>query len=151
MNTPDAPGTPGPVFVPVLAPAPGAAADRLLRITPLADRVGLRIEGEIDYATLPALRRALAAMGGGSFIVDLSGLAFIDVGGLRALVTTAAALHDGGSGHVLTLRSAPWHVQRLLNLTGWHKAPGLHLHAPPPGPDPPGRAQKPPHRRMAPK
>ncbi|MFI0422821.1 STAS domain-containing protein [Spongiactinospora sp. 9N601] len=146
MNTP---GAPGPALAPV--PAPRTAADRPLRITPLADRAGLRIEGEIDHTTLPALRRALATMGGGSFSVDLSGLAFIDVGGLRALVTTAAALHGDDNGHVLTLRSAPWHVQRLLNLTGWHKAPGLHLHAPPPGPDPPGHAQEPPHRRMPPK
>ncbi|MDF5754629.1 STAS domain-containing protein [Spongiactinospora sp. TRM90649] len=128
----NSPSPPAPALV------PRTATDQLLRITPLADRAGLRIEGEVDYATLPALRRALASMGGGSFIVDLGGLAFIDVGGLRALVTTAAALHDDGSGHVLTLRSAPWHVQRLLNITGWHKAPGLRLHAPSPGPGPPG-------------
>jgi anti-anti-sigma regulatory factor len=89
----------------------------------------LLIEGELDRATLPTLTQALASMGGASFSVDLSGLAFTDVGGLRALVTAAADLHDGD---VLTLRSVPWHVRRVLHLTGWHNTPGLHLHAPTP-------------------
>jgi anti-anti-sigma factor len=142
MNTTDAPGIPGPVHAPVLALIPRTAADGLLRITPLADRAGLRIEGELDYAALPALTRALASMGGGSFSVDLSGLAFVDVAGLRALVTAAAGLRDG---HVLALRSVPWYVRRLLNLTGWHNTPGLRLHTPPPPwADPPGQADEPP-------
>ncbi|MEU4580190.1 STAS domain-containing protein [Nonomuraea sp. NPDC023979] len=115
--------------------------DRLLRIIPLADRAGLRIEGELDHSTLPTLRRALASMNvDSSLYVDLSGLTFIDTGCLRALVGAAAALHDDGSNHVLTLRSAPPQVRRLLELTGWHQTPGLHLQAsarpgrPTPGP-----------------
>ncbi|TDD13386.1 STAS domain-containing protein [Nonomuraea diastatica] len=117
---------------PVIALPPiTAAIDHLLRITPLADRAGLRIEGELDRSTLPALRRALASLasGDGGFCVDLSGLTFIDTGCLRALVGAAAAIHDGGGDHVLTLRSAPLQVRRLLELTGWHETPGLHLQA----------------------
>ncbi|MFG6202705.1 STAS domain-containing protein, partial [Nonomuraea sp. JJY05] len=93
---------------------------------------GLRIEGELDRATLPALRRALASMasGGAGFCVDLSSLTFIDTGCLRALVSAAAALHDSGGDRVLTLRSVPPQVRRLLELTGWHQTPGLHLQAP---------------------
>ncbi|RVX40130.1 anti-anti-sigma factor [Nonomuraea polychroma] len=115
----------------VIALTPNTAADRLLRITPLAERAGLRIEGELDHSTLPALRRALASMtsDGAGFCVDLSGLTFIDTGCLRALVGAAAALHDDGGDHVLTLRSAPPHMRRLLELTGWHQTPGLHLQA----------------------
>jgi anti-anti-sigma factor len=113
----------------VIALTPITAANQLLRITPLADRAGLRIEGELDHSTLPALRRALASMtSGDGFCIDLSGLTFIDTGCLRALVN-AAALHDDGGDHVLTLRSAPPHVRRLLELTGWHQTPGLHLQA----------------------
>ncbi|MFI6705419.1 STAS domain-containing protein [Nonomuraea sp. NPDC050478] len=109
-----------------------AATDRLLRITPLAEYAGLRIEGELDRSTLPALRRALAPLssGGGDFCVDLSGLEFIDVGCLRALVGTAAAIHDGSADHTLTLCSVPPQMRRLLELTGWHQTPGLHLQAP---------------------
>ncbi|MFC6083595.1 STAS domain-containing protein [Sphaerisporangium aureirubrum] len=134
MNTTGTPGIPGPVLAPVIALIPRTAARCPLLVTPLPDRAGLRIEGELDCATLPVLTRALASIGGGDFSVDLSGLTFTDVGGLRALVTTAG-LPDG---RVLTLRSAPWHVRRLLYFTGWHRTPGLRLHAPPsPWPDPP--------------
>ncbi|MFI7227453.1 STAS domain-containing protein [Nonomuraea angiospora] len=117
MNTADTVG----------ALTPDAAADRLPRITPIVDLAGLQIEGELDRAALPALTRALASMAGrGSFSVDLSGLVFCDVGGLRALVTAAAGLR---CGHVLTLRSPPPQVRRLLELTGWHQTAGLHLQA----------------------
>ncbi|MCW2878309.1 MAG: hypothetical protein JWQ95_2409, partial [Sphaerisporangium sp.] len=108
--------------------APIEAAHPHLRITPLLDRQGLRTVGELDCATLPALTRALASMpSNGNICLDLSGLAFIDVGGLRALVTTATGLQGD---HVLTLRSASPQVRRLLDLTGWHHAPGLHVEAP---------------------
>ncbi|WP_219503153.1 STAS domain-containing protein [Nonomuraea ceibae] len=105
--------------------------DGLLRITPLAERAGLRIEGELDYATLPALKRALAALASGDddFCVDLSSLEFIDVGCLRAFVVTATAIHKGDGDQVLTLRSAPAQMRRLLELTGWHQTPGLDLQA----------------------
>ncbi|GAA3525525.1 hypothetical protein GCM10022419_000250 [Nonomuraea rosea] len=132
MNTTDTASALAAMVVPsVIASIPITAADRLLRITPLADRVGLRIEGELDHSTLPALTRALASMTSGDrgFCVDLSGLAFIDTGGLRALVKAAAALHDDGGARVLTLRSAPPQVRRLLKLTGWNHTPGLHLQA----------------------
>ncbi|MFB4274558.1 STAS domain-containing protein [Nonomuraea sp. MTCD27] len=150
MNTTDSTPAPTPVIAPVIAavveppviaPTPITSADRLLRITPLTDRAGLRIEGELDRSTLPALARALASMtnGGADFCVDLSGLTFIDTGCLRALVA-AATLHDGGDHQVLILRSVPPHVRRLLELTGWHRTPGLLLQAsarpgwPTPGP-----------------
>jgi anti-anti-sigma factor len=127
MNTGDTVGALTPDAL-----TPGTVADQLLRITPLVDLAGLRIEGELDRATLPALRRALASMasGGAGFCVDLSSLTFIDTGCLRALVSAAAALHDSGGDRVLTLRSVPPQVRRLLELTGWHQTPGLHLQAP---------------------
>ncbi|MEV5503606.1 STAS domain-containing protein [Nonomuraea fuscirosea] len=129
MNTTDS--TPAPA--PMIPPTPIIAADRLVRITPLADRAGLRIEGELDRSALPALRRALASMASGAaaggFCVDLKGLAFIDTGCLRALVSAAAAVHEGCGDQVLALRSVPSQVRRLLELTGWHQTPGLHLQA----------------------
>ncbi|MEU8143251.1 STAS domain-containing protein [Nonomuraea sp. NPDC048901] len=107
------------------ARTPDTLADRLLRITPLVDPVGLRIEGELDHATLPALTGALAALaGGGGFCVDLGGLVFCDVGGLRALVAAAAGMRDG---HALTLRSPSPQLRRLFQLTGWHQTAGLRL------------------------
>ncbi len=131
MNAPDTTDSPATEITAMIAPTPIIDADRLVRIVPLADRPGLRIAGELDHATLPALARALASMarGGAGFCVDLSDLAFIDTGCLRALVGAAAALHDGGRDQVLTLRSVPPQMRRLLKLTGWHQTPGLHLQA----------------------
>jgi anti-anti-sigma factor len=75
--------------------------------------------------TVHALTEALASIAnGGSLFVDLSGLVFIDVGGLRALVTTAARMEGD---HALTLCFASPHVRRLLELTGWHDIPRLRL------------------------
>ncbi|MEV0627835.1 STAS domain-containing protein [Nonomuraea wenchangensis] len=107
---------------------PCTNTEQLLRITPLVELVGLRIEGELDYVTLPALLPVLAAMSDrDSFSIDVSGLVFCDVGGLRALVTAAAGLR---AGHILTMRSPSLEVRRLLKLTGWQKVAGLRLQAP---------------------
>ncbi|MEV0594535.1 STAS domain-containing protein [Nonomuraea cavernae] len=140
MNTADPPGD----LTPIRTTGP------LLRITPLVDLAGLRIEGELDRATLPALPLALASMSGrGSFSVDLSGLVFCDVGGLRTLVIAAVGLRGG---HILTMRSPSPQVRRLLKLTGWHETAGLRLQAQSltlpgsPGPTHPGRAHDPPAR-----
>jgi hypothetical protein len=83
---------------------------------------------DLDLASLPALSWALASIAGdGDIYVDLAGLEFIDVGCLRALVVAAARLTDG---HVLTLRSAPPPMRRLLEVTGWRGAPRLCLQGP---------------------
>ncbi|GII34370.1 STAS domain-containing protein [Planotetraspora mira] len=104
------------------------ASRRRLRITSSLDPRQLKIEGDLDRATMHALTEALASTADdASPVVDLSGLMFIDVGGLRALVIAAARLEGD---HVLTLRSASPHVRRLLDLTGWHDTPHLRLEGP---------------------
>jgi anti-anti-sigma factor len=113
-----------PVVVPLDGPHP---VDLILRIARLSEPQGLRIEGELDLIGVPDLTQALASMAKGSIHVDLSGLTFIDVCGLRALVVAAIQMNDD---HVLTLHSAPWQLQRLLTLTRWHNAPHLRLEAP---------------------
>ncbi|MFI9561114.1 STAS domain-containing protein [Nonomuraea endophytica] len=124
MNTTNTPAA-------VIAPIPITAPDRLLRITWLADHAGLRIEGELDHSTLPALRRVLDSMasGGVGFCVDLNGLAFIDSGCMRALVNATTALHEGSGDQVLTLGSVPPQMRRLFELIGWNQVPGLRLQA----------------------
>jgi anti-anti-sigma factor len=95
------------------------------RITHVLDPPGLCVRGELDYATLPALIRALETIDGrNDASIDLAGVTFIDVASLRALIVTAARLDDG---RALTLRAAPVQVRRLLEITGWHVAPRLRL------------------------
>jgi ABC-type transporter Mla MlaB component len=102
MNIDDTAGTPhSTVGEPVIGA--GTGSDGRLSIDLCLDPPGLRIVGDLDRITVPALTEALASIGSGSFFVDLSGLVFIDVGGLRALVMAAARMEGG---HVLTLCSA---------------------------------------------
>ncbi|MEV0378728.1 STAS domain-containing protein [Nonomuraea sp. NPDC050643] len=88
---------------------------------------GLHIAGEIDYGSHHLLAGGLdgAILDGRSDIrLDLSGLTFIDVAGLRLIVTTAARLSPGRR---LVLAPLSPMVRRLLALTGWQHAPGLHI------------------------
>jgi anti-anti-sigma regulatory factor len=105
-------------------------ADAMLTITrPVGG--GLRIVGEIDISNGSHLRDALAdEIGGpgladlaapGEVRVDLSGLEFIDVVGLRHLAV-AAELHPHRR---LVLVAPSTDLRRLLDLSGWVLEPNL--------------------------
>ncbi|WP_371784198.1 STAS domain-containing protein [Streptosporangium subroseum] len=98
--------------------------DGTLRITSTVHPPGIRLEEEPDRSGVPALMAALAGadQADGPFYVDLSGLDFIDVNGLRVLVT--AGLGAGCSSAGVVRMVAPAMVLRLLRLTGWNEASG---------------------------
>ncbi len=80
------------------------------------------LDGEIDIATCPAIRRFLmAAISGGDvhLAVDVSGVAFIDAGGIGVLVAAANRAREAGGG--LSLLAPSRQVRRLLDV--------LHLDA----------------------
>jgi anti-anti-sigma factor len=103
-----------------------ARRDGLLRITPLEDTAGFRIDGEIDLNSHAELAAALAKSTHSSadIVVDLAGAEFVDVGGLRLLVRTACGLPRG---QVLVLRRVPPILRRLLEKTNWAATPGLRV------------------------
>lgn len=69
------------------------------------------LEGELDYATLGELRRALDSLpGSGVVTIDAVLLSFIDVGGYRELMGAAESLGDRGC----LLLHAPRRVFRTL-------------------------------------
>jgi anti-sigma B factor antagonist len=76
------------------------------------------VTGEIDISTVARLRERLfeLADNGGTLIVDLNRVTFIDSAGLGALVGTArrAAAH-GGSLHAICAQPQP---RKLLWMTG---------------------------------
>ena len=76
----------------------------------------LQVAGEIDLATVDALRRALeeAVSTDPTFVVDMAGVTFLDVTGLRAVLQAAGSRNGAGP---LTLRNAP-RVAWLLELVG---------------------------------
>ncbi|MEU4834474.1 STAS domain-containing protein [Streptosporangium sp. NPDC023615] len=108
-------------------PARNGGTCGVLRITPTIHPPGMRLEGELDHGGVPAVTVALAAVvrraarGDGSFHVDLSGLDFVDVGGLRLLVDAGPGPGGADVMRVVAISAA---VDRLLRLTGWGTLPG---------------------------
>ena len=80
------------------------------------------LDGEIDIATAPAIRRLLmAAISGGDvhLAVDMSGVTFIGAAGIGVLVAAANRAREAGGG--LSLLAPSRQVRRLLDV--------LHLDA----------------------
>ena len=88
------------------------------------------LAGEIDEDTYPALEAALAtfAAGPGDVHLDLAGVAYCDLAGLRAMVRLAGAA-AGGSRRVV-LRNLPPDLRTVLEVVGWDSAPGLVIDPP---------------------
>ena len=80
------------------------------------------LDGELDIASCPAVRRSLmAAISGGDvhLAVDMSGVTFIDAAGIGVLVAAANRARQAGGG--LSLLAPSRQVRRVLDL--------LHLDA----------------------
>lgn len=84
---------------------------------PQGNAVIVTVSGELDIATVPALRSALrqAVTSNAETILDLSQLAFCDYTGLRALRAASATAHQ--YGHRLLLRKVPRQLAHLLDIT----------------------------------
>ena len=79
----------------------------------------LKLQGELDVATAPALEASLASAFAGdpsSMVVDLSDLTFLDSTGIRVLVSAGRQAEDAGCSLVLLAPTAQ--VLRVLRLTG---------------------------------
>jgi anti-anti-sigma regulatory factor len=100
--------------------------DGLLRITLLHHVTGFRVEGTVDATTRSGLDAALAAAapGDADIHVDLSGLEFIDMEGLRLIVRAA---RDLGEGRLLVVQWVPSYVQTLLHALNWDDTPRLRI------------------------
>lgn len=96
------------------------AHDLALTVAPARDASALvRVCGEVDLATAPALAAALRqgeSLAASAVIVDLTAVGFIDCVGLRVLVMAQRRLV--AAGRLMTLVVAPGGgVQRILELT----------------------------------
>jgi anti-anti-sigma factor len=94
----------------------------------------LTIAGDLDLTTaaalIPALTQAVGDLDGQTdhVILDLSGLAHLDINGARALVTAVRAMPGG---HPVIVRSISPIASRLLGLLGWNlEAPAPTADAP---------------------
>jgi ABC-type transporter Mla MlaB component len=91
----------------------------------------LHLAGDIDEWTFPDLTDILArtaAAGVPRVHVDLAGVGYCDVAGLRAMISLAG----GGGDHrsavdEVVFTHLPGPLQRVLRIIGWDAAPGVIL------------------------
>jgi len=91
-------------------------------VVPNRPSAAVVLDGEMDISTCPDIRRFLmAAISGGDvhLAVDMSGVAFIDAGGIGVLVAAANRAREVGGS--LSLLAPSRQVRRLLDV--------LHLDA----------------------
>jgi anti-anti-sigma factor len=74
----------------------------------------LRIAGELDMSTTPALAQALETVGDGVICLDMSEVPFMDSTGAHALVRAAKDLDDG----CIILHGAPPIVAKIFQVLG---------------------------------
>lgn len=95
----------------------------VLRITQVVSPAGLAIAGEIDEATYPALVTSLHELAEEHPVVhlDLSGVSYCDLAGLRAIVRLADTVTP------VTLHGVPGPLRSAMEILGWDQEPGLMI------------------------
>ncbi|GHF49672.1 hypothetical protein GCM10010218_33820 [Streptomyces mashuensis] len=90
---------------------------------------GLRIEGVVDAGAYRHLRDALRSVAAvrGDVCLELSRLEFLDLGGVRLLMTFARA--RAARHCTVELAGMPAHLRQVITLVGWDRTPGLRLGA----------------------
>jgi anti-sigma B factor antagonist len=94
------------------------AGKLLIGVSSEGERVVLRLDGELDLASVPTLENAMANEqfdGIAEIVLDLRGLEFIDSTGLRAILLQDKRSTERGQTFALVRGSEQ--VQRLLDMT----------------------------------
>lgn len=119
-----------------MASSPDVYDDGVLRVGRAGSPPVLVITGEIDESNYPGLVGALERLtsGVGEVHVDLAGVAFCDLAGLRAIVRLAEPGRDCSGGRRLVLHQVPRQVRKMLQIVGWDATPGLVLEPGTPSP-----------------
>jgi anti-anti-sigma factor len=98
----------------------------LLEITRTDDPKGLRIEGELDLATVDRFRTALAAMvrEGGDIILDVGDMRFMDSSGAQVIIRALRDLEGRGR---LVLARPQRTVLRIVKVMGLQRFENLEV------------------------
>ena len=95
----------------------GAQDQLRIDVRPEADRLIVRLEGELDMANAPLLQSAVDGVDAKAMLVlDLQALQFMDSTGLRILLSLREQALE--QGHEFAVTPGTQQVQRLLSLTG---------------------------------
>ena len=102
--------------------------DGALRIGVAGSPALMVIAGDVDEATYPGLVGVLqrAAEDHGPIQVDLAGVEYCDLAGLRAIVGMTRAIgHDHIGPRSVALNGVPLHLTVVMRIVGWDSTPGL--------------------------
>src|SRR4051794_28378505 len=108
-------------------PSPAGAPPLDVKVTPASHGATVSIAGELDIATVPRVREALASpvvAGAEAVVVDLTEVSFMDSTGLAALLELQRALTARGGRLAIACPEGP--ARLLLDVTG--VADKLELH-----------------------
>lgn len=100
-----------------MAPALLVSSSIEIRVDGRGENAYLELHGQLDHITAPQFALALADLersGIAGYVVDLSGLTFLDVAGVRAILD--AVRRATRSGREISLRRPTPDVRRLLSL-----------------------------------
>ena len=102
----------------------------VFEMSPLVNRKGLRLAGELDLATAPGLTEALLdfASSEGEVHLDLSEVSFLDSSGLRVILALARSRADNGSSVILLDPSVA--VVRIFQIMGIDEHPVVEIRHP---------------------
>ena len=100
-------------------------ADKHLVVTRTDEPEGLYFAGEIDVTNSHAVAESLgiASMAESDVHLDLSGVSFCDISGIRSLVDAAESRRKGR----LMIHGLPELLQTVMNVTGWSNLPYLEI------------------------
>ena len=102
------------------------ADNHVLRITRDGDGPALVLAGEIDEFSYPDLTATLAcaaAAGHGDIHIDLGGVEYCDIAGLRAIVCATGPPGAARPGRCVVLHSVPPQLRKVLHILGWDALP----------------------------
>jgi anti-anti-sigma regulatory factor len=105
------------------------ADDRALRIIRNGDGPELVVAGEIDEFSYPDLTASLAeaSADGGDIHVDLGGVEYCDIAGLRAIVCATGSPGRPHPSRCVVLHAVPPQLRKILHILGWDALPGVIL------------------------
>ncbi len=88
---------------------------------------GLRLEGVVDVCSHRQLRDALRSVAAvrADVLLEMSGVEFLDLGGLRLLMGFARA--RAARHRAVELAGLAPHLSQVITLIGWDRTPGLRL------------------------
>ena len=101
-------------------------ADKQLVVSRTTSPNGLRFAGEIDASNSHAVGTAIASTHAAEkdIHVDVRGLVFCDISGIRAFVTVAEGLPKGRR---MLLHGMPDMLQTVIKVVGWNRIPALEV------------------------